>query len=196
MEEVGLVTTAGLLGMRVQRLRLSRGHSLRDAERHTGINRSTLSRLENGAQPAGMHALLDRIARAYAVPREELEYDPGGDFAWFIRHLDPGLRVQLFLAPPRRRVYAALHFMLTYYRNDPLLHRLAATLGQERRELTALHDRWHRCPPDRPTTEAVSRSMVKVCAVPNAWFEFGYLPKEAAHTDLWGRALAPQQPSP
>lgn len=188
------MTKTGLLGMRLQRLRLAHGHSLRDAEKHTGINRSTLSRLENGAQPAGMHALLDRIARAYGIAREQLDYDPAGDFIWFIRALDPGLRLQFFLAPVSRRVYAALHFVLGYYDGDPLLDRLAASLGLERAGLFALYADWYHQPPDAQTIGTIANSLVKVCSLPSIWFEFGYLKMEAINTALWSRVPAPQHP--
>ena len=59
------------VGPRLRDLRHRRGMTLAEVAEHTGVNESTLSRLENGSRKPTLELLLP-LAEVYAVPLDEL----------------------------------------------------------------------------------------------------------------------------
>jgi len=66
-----LAAALDAVGPRLKRLRASRGTSLADLSKRTGISKSTLSRLETGQRKPSLELLLP-LAQAYGVPLDEL----------------------------------------------------------------------------------------------------------------------------
>lgn len=73
MDDPNVRITAALdqVGARLKHLRSLRGTSLADLAAHTGISKSTLSRLETGQRKPSLELLLP-LAQAYGVPLDEL----------------------------------------------------------------------------------------------------------------------------
>jgi len=70
-EDEQLEEALSAVGPRLRKLRREREVTLADLSASTGISRSTLSRLESGQRRATLELLL-RLARAYAVPIDEI----------------------------------------------------------------------------------------------------------------------------
>lgn len=172
------------IGSRVQRLRLRHGHTLRDAEKQTGVTRSTLCRLENGACPPGLERLLTRIALGYGVPSEQLLRDPAGDFAWLVGRLDVGQRLHLLRWTLQSRTYVALCFLLNHCPRDAAIGEVAQQAGVTKRELSALVADWQRQTPDRNLVERLAAALIRAVQLPASWFEWGYLPSESLRREL------------
>jgi transcriptional regulator with XRE-family HTH domain len=63
------------LGRRLRVLRVERGLTLRDAERVTGVDKDTLSKIERGVRHP-YDVTLAKVAQGYGVPVEELLEEP------------------------------------------------------------------------------------------------------------------------
>ncbi len=63
--------TLELVGPRLRKIREQRGVTLTDVAHRTGISKSTLSRLENGARKPSLELLLP-LAQLYRVPLDDL----------------------------------------------------------------------------------------------------------------------------
>jgi transcriptional regulator with XRE-family HTH domain len=66
-----IAAALNLVGPRLKRIRAQRGVTLTDLSQHTGISKSTLSRLENGQRRPSLELLLP-LAQAYRVPLDDL----------------------------------------------------------------------------------------------------------------------------
>lgn len=167
------------VGLRIQRLRLAHGHTLKDAEELTGVTRATLCRLENGARPPRFDGLVLQIARGYGIDPQQLLRDPVGDFAWAVLQMDPMHRLHLLRAGMARRTYVALRFLLNHCAGDVPLDELAAEAGLSRKRLSSLVASWHYNQPPQDMVERLAKALIKCIRLSPQWFRQGYLPDEA-----------------
>lgn len=63
--------SGGQLALRLRVIRAERGLTLRDAQRRTGVDKDTLSKIERGARHP-RDSTLAKLAKGYDVPVEQL----------------------------------------------------------------------------------------------------------------------------
>lgn len=171
------------IGMRIQRLRLLHGHTLNEAEKITGVSRSTLSRLENGARPPRLREFLLHIARGYGITVEKLLQDPAGDFAWMVMHIDSMHRLNLLRSGVARRTYVALRFLVDHCFAGVPPAEVVSEVGLPAQELLLLLADWPRRDPEPEVLNRLVRVLITGLELPAEWFYHGYVPGEALQTE-------------
>lgn len=164
---------------RIQYLMSVHGHSLRDAERHTGVTKSTLQRILD-EHDANLEKWLPRIAEAYGATASTLMAggDPRTDFEWAIRLCSVRERFDMVAQTMQARVRDTLDFLFATHptRCSPL--QVAAAAGMTEKRLQGLLVRWDKLPPDLVTARALAHGIHRLTSIPMAWFEVGVLEGE------------------
>jgi transcriptional regulator with XRE-family HTH domain len=101
------------IGERMRAIRLQHGHSLDQASAITGINRSTLHRLEQGESPRGIMEHVRRFCAGYGVAEKVLLDGETlkGRFESYVRKQDASGRLSLATRSVQERLRIAFDFV-------------------------------------------------------------------------------------
>jgi transcriptional regulator with XRE-family HTH domain len=178
------------VGKRIKHLLDTHKHSLRQAEKRTGVSYETIRRICNGYEGPTVHYYVRKIAQGYGINERALleGLDPKGDFEFTIHHAPPDQRLDLMIMSRQERLRLTLDFIRSKYPSALPIPVLEVDSGLETQELAALIARWQQRPPDRVTTLAISRGVSRLTGIPMKWFLAGWLDAETPEKPFADRA--------
>lgn len=177
------------VGALVRKIREDHGDSLLDAQKRTGVSKSTLQRIESGYNVLRLVEYLQKIASGYGIPQEMLleAQTPKGMFEGFIRSLSPSERFSYLRATSVERAKIMFDFVQVHFPGRTDQKRLASEAGLPVREVADAMSMWPLREPDMHTTTVLIQALTTSTCMELAWFNTGWLADEVG---LSGRIKA------
>lgn len=168
------------IGEQMRAIRVRHGDSLRQAAGRTGINYSTLQRLEQGEEPRDLPVYLQKFAAGYGIEVSLLTEAETikGRFEGQIRKLNPTKRLELALLPRHGRLKVILDFIRSQFPSDVEPRRLALASRLSEDELASAMRNWHHRPPDLATVNALINGVSHLTGIGRPWCLTGWFQDE------------------
>jgi transcriptional regulator with XRE-family HTH domain len=168
------------VGAMVRKIREDHGDSLLDAQKRTGVSKSTFQRIEQGYNVRGLVEYLHKIAIGYGIPEEMLleAQTPKGMFEGFIRSLSPSERFSYLRATATERAKVMFDFVHVRFPGRIEPKRLASEIGLPMQEVIDALSRWPIREPDMHTSTALVQALTSSTGLEAAWFRTGWLSEE------------------
>lgn len=168
------------IGERMRAIRMQHSHSLDQAAAITGINRSTLHRLEQGETPRGVMEYVLKFAAGYRIEQSVLldGETAKGRFESMVRKVDPVTRLELACAPAQERLKLLLEFIRTHFPDLVRPERLAGASGLPQGDVELVLRTWGTRPVDHTTITALAGGLHTLTQVSRAWLCTGWFEEE------------------
>lgn len=169
------------VGALVRKIREDHGDSLMDAQKRTGVSKSTFQRIESGYNVRGLVEYLQKIASGYGIPETVLldSQTPRGKFEGFLRRMSLSERWQMAAAPMSVRVGFALDFLQANLGPQFSVGAIAFSAKRPQDEITRILRRWRVNSPDTGTLVELSTALKDVYGMSLTWLQTGVLEDEA-----------------
>ena len=191
-----------MVGALIGQIRLSHGDTLRSAARRTGLEKTTLWKLEHDKLVRYRPKVLRAFAAAYGIDPDLLLRgdNPAGALMNAVQAAPPAVRAVYTWADFGQRVSLTLDFVLNRASADLTPEQVARKADLTAAELQSLHDIWQRGDTTPGPVRRVAAALVYLTSLPNSWFTWGVLGDEPGF-DGWNgvlervlAAMVPAQP--